>query len=85
MTAPRSAAQVERQRPQHRSAGRYAAFNACEACGKSAGKGYFSWSRLDEHGVGTVLCEPCADHLESLTEDEALAALLAGRAKRRGT
>lgn len=54
--------QRERQASEHRTDGRYAKVNPCEACGKSAGVDYFSnphTCNLDGN-VGLVLCKTCA-------------------------
>ena len=69
-----SPAQRERQRPEHRSAGKYAAVYPCYHCGKSAGVNYCSHRETDAafNDEGLCLCPRCCEFLESLPNDEAL-------------
>ncbi len=74
--------QAERQRPEHRSNGRYAKTNPCYCCGQSAGVEYYSDHRTDtgEFGdVALVLCEACATKGEKMSDADALAFYRAGK------
>lgn len=79
-----SPAQRARQQREHRSGGRYAKVNPCDACGKSAGVNHFSDRRtdiIDGFSDFICLCERCANAGEKLGDDEALAFYAAGGAK----
>lgn len=74
----RTPAQRERQKKEHREAGRYAKTNPCQRCSGSAGVSYHSFNDSVTDSLGNewrddalVLCKPCAFHLESLSEAEA--------------
>lgn len=69
----RTAAQKERQRPEHREKGKYAKVNPCLGCGKSAGIDYLSHPLTDVgdwHDIAICLCKKCAVATESFTNPE---------------
>jgi hypothetical protein len=76
---PRSQAQVERQRPEHRAKGRYSKTNPCECCGKSAGVDDYSHSRIDTdpfHDLGLVLCAKCSAKVDDIADPHEAVAFL---------
>jgi hypothetical protein len=62
-------AQRARQHRRHRSVGKYAKVNPCDACGNSAGVDYYSDPRHEQHnGFGLCLCQRCADKMADMND-----------------
>lgn len=73
--AKRTYAQVERQRNEHRSNGRYAKVNPCCRCGESAGADPYGDRRTDNiiNDEAICLCVDCVNLMDKLTDEQLIA------------